>query len=55
MQREQIRLDPFPWPMFEFMSPRETILAQGFGINFHVMYAEMEILKLVLSSGNGGQ
>ena len=46
----------FPYPMFELMpgtsnsACKSQILARGMSLNFHVLYAEAEILKILINS-----
>lgn len=47
----------FPFPMFEWVTPfswysrdRETMIEKGMPMNFHVLYAEAEILKALVNS-----
>ena len=40
----------YPWPMFEHISTDSYDLTKGFQSNFHVLYAEAEILKYLIGS-----
>jgi hypothetical protein len=47
----------FPIPMFEWITTsglytrdRELMIKKGMAMNFHVMYAEAEILKILINS-----
>lgn len=49
--KDYISSKDFPWPMFEIVLNDQNIqsLTKGFPSNFHVLYAEAEILKYLVS------
>ena len=51
LNKDIVSKDNYPWPMFEIVSNDQNIysLTKGFPLNFHVLYAEAEILKYLIS------
>lgn len=56
--QKNINLDSaFPFPMFEYrvkydswcLREQTNIIKKGMSLNFHVLYAEMEILKMLIT------
>lgn len=49
--KDSVGSEDYPWPMFEIISKDQNMqsLTKGFPSNFHVLYAEAEILKCLVS------